>query len=95
LLLFFFLPLPLSSFRWSLRQPVSQVKRGGLFPTFEQLEKFSHLMEAQNKFYKFSVLIEKFVDLCRVDTNYFICDYSSVAKLATLLGENGNNFVVI
>ncbi|KZV47813.1 hypothetical protein F511_40551 [Dorcoceras hygrometricum] len=64
-----------------LKKPFDDVKKVGLFPFFEQVELFA----AQLPDMKFSRLLEKFVENCRLDGSYFLCQHLHINKIANML----------
>ncbi|KAL3633295.1 hypothetical protein CASFOL_022822 [Castilleja foliolosa] len=69
-----------------LKKPFDDVKKVGLFPFFEQVELFaSQLPEMM----KFSTLLEKFGESCRLDGSYFLCQHMHIRKIANMLEKIG------
>ncbi|GLU11095.1 hypothetical protein SLE2022_278650 [Rubroshorea leprosula] len=64
-----------------LKQPFEDVKKGGLFPFFEQVELFA----GQLPNVTFSQLLEKFGESCRLDGSYFLCRHDHIKKVANML----------
>ena len=60
----------------------SQIKKGGLFPMYEQFEKFhSYYKLTFGSKEKVSVVFRKFVAICLLERNYFLSDFSSFYTL--------------
>lgn len=66
-----------------LKQPFDDVKKVGLFPFVEQIELFAGKLPDV----KFSQLLEKFGDHCRLDQSYFMCRYDHIKKIANMLDK--------
>ncbi|KAL2239675.1 UNVERIFIED_CONTAM: DExH-box ATP-dependent RNA helicase DExH18, mitochondrial [Sesamum indicum] len=64
-----------------LKKPFDDVKRVGLFPFFEQVELFAGQLPDM----KFSKLLEKFGENCRLDGSYFLCQHLHIKKIANML----------
>ncbi|XP_051113239.1 DExH-box ATP-dependent RNA helicase DExH18, mitochondrial [Andrographis paniculata] len=64
-----------------LKKPFEEVKRVGLWPVFEQVELFA----GQFSDLKFSQLLEKFSENCRLDGSFFLCQHQHIRKIANML----------
>ena len=64
-----------------LKQPFEDVRKGGLFPFFEQVE----LSVGQLPNVTFCHLLEKFGENCRLDGSYFLCRHDHIKKVANML----------
>ncbi|PIN26170.1 Mitochondrial RNA helicase SUV3, DEAD-box superfamily [Handroanthus impetiginosus] len=64
-----------------LKKPFDDVKKVGLFPFFEQVELFAGQLPDM----KFSKLLEKFGENCRLDGIYFLCQHLHIRKIANML----------
>ncbi|KAF7819702.1 DExH-box ATP-dependent RNA helicase DExH18, mitochondrial [Senna tora] len=66
-----------------LKQPFDEVKKVGLFPFCEQIELFAGKLSDV----KFSQLLEKFGESCRLDQLYFMCRHDHIKKIANMLDK--------
>ncbi|KAG5112191.1 hypothetical protein AAZX31_13G048900 [Glycine max] len=64
-----------------LKQPFDDVKKVGLFPSYEQVELFS----GQLPDLTFTQILEKFGENCRLDGSYFLCQHNHIKKIANML----------
>ncbi|KGN45667.1 DExH-box ATP-dependent RNA helicase DExH18, mitochondrial [Cucumis sativus] len=64
-----------------LKQPFDEVKKIGLFPSFEQVELFA----GQISKVAFAELLQKFSENCRLDGSYFLCRHDNIKKVANML----------
>ncbi|KAL3850425.1 hypothetical protein ACJIZ3_012307 [Penstemon smallii] len=64
-----------------LKKPFDEVKRVGLFPFFEQVELFAGQLPNM----KFTKLLERFSENCRLDGSYFLCQHMHIKKIANML----------
>ncbi|KAG0526116.1 hypothetical protein BDA96_06G117600 [Sorghum bicolor] len=64
-----------------LQQPFEEAQKVGLFPCFEQVEKFA----SQFPDLAFTDLLDKFRETCRIDKTYFMCQQDSIKKVANML----------
>ncbi|CAM8899248.1 unnamed protein product [Rhodiola kirilowii] len=64
-----------------LQQPFDNVKKVGLFPSFEQVELFA----GRSPNVTFCQLLDMFGESCRLDGSYFLCRHDNVKKVANML----------
>ena len=64
-----------------LKQPFEDVRKGGLFRFFEQVE----LSAGQLPNVTFCHLLEKFGENCCLDGSYFLCQHDHIKKVANML----------
>ncbi|KAI8816317.1 P-loop containing nucleoside triphosphate hydrolase protein [Fimicolochytrium jonesii] len=67
--------------REAMRMPTPGVTAAGLLPTLEQLELFHRLLPEET----LTALLDRFQDLASLHGRYFLCNLTSVQKIATLI----------
>src|SRR4051794_10574660 len=61
-----------------LNQPVEEIKRAGISPTYEQLEMFSNYLPNAT----FVNLLDIFVQFCKTSDEFFLCTIEQIRSLA-------------
>jgi superfamily II DNA/RNA helicase len=67
----------------SIGQKLKSIDSAGIFPTLEQLEEFSVKFPDQGK--DMASILEKYMILSRVHSDFFLCDYDAVLNIAKRL----------